>query len=317
MRHKIQTFWFLARFTALDLLRQPAFLLSVTSCGVFITLLPVLITHQLGEPGRLVRDSALAIIFFGGLWISCFASCSALQGERDQGTAQLLLTKPVNRDLFFLAKLAGVCGAVSCFFIYTSIATILCTDAAADLFEVHWRTLYFLLAAPVLGYLIGGLAQFKTTSSFCAPAMCWTIIFVLMAFMVARLWPGEHAHLIPLRNIVPSLMLIAFATLLYIAIAAAFATRLSLWPTTAFCLGIFLLGLFSDYYFGQHAEQHLFARACYFLFPNWQHFWTADALNRISSIPATYILQCAAYTLTYLAGVLCIGTWLFKRAEIK
>ena len=49
-------------------------------CLAFIALLPVLITHTLGEGIKLVRDSALAIHFVCGLILGSYAACASTSG---------------------------------------------------------------------------------------------------------------------------------------------------------------------------------------------------------------------------------------------
>ena len=118
--------------TALEAMRQPILLLLTLSNVAFIALLPFVITHVLGESVRIVRDSAMALHFVGGLLMGSYAACAALSGEIRRGTASAILSKPVDRVIFFLAKFAGVAVVMILFSIATTIATILSTRCAKD-----------------------------------------------------------------------------------------------------------------------------------------------------------------------------------------
>ena len=108
MRLRLKQSIALAWLTAVEALRQPIVLLLTLSCVVFVALLPGLIMHVMGEPDRLVRDSALAVQFVGGLLLAGYTACAAVKHEIQRGTVATVLTKPVGRTLFFLSKYAGV-----------------------------------------------------------------------------------------------------------------------------------------------------------------------------------------------------------------
>jgi len=67
MRRAFLQFVSVTRLTVLEVIRQPIGLLLISSCILFIALLPVLVTHTLGEADRLIRDSALSLTLVTGL----------------------------------------------------------------------------------------------------------------------------------------------------------------------------------------------------------------------------------------------------------
>jgi hypothetical protein len=87
--------------------------------------------------------------------------------------------------------------------------------------------------------------------------------------------------------------------------------------TVSLCSLIFVLGLMSDYYFGRNADNSMICLFLYRLLPNWQHFWLVDALGDGGIIPLVYILKTGVYTVTYTAGVLLLGMFSFRHAEIQ
>ena len=60
-----------------------------------------------------------------GLLISGYASCATLDRERKAGTTAAILSKPVSRNTFFLAKFFGIFSVVILFSICAATATLL------------------------------------------------------------------------------------------------------------------------------------------------------------------------------------------------
>jgi hypothetical protein len=120
-------------------------------------------------------------------------------------------------------------------------------------------------------------------------------------------------------RLVPAGVLILFALWILAAIALACSTRLDTIPTLAVCSGIFLIGLMSDYLFGQLAEAgNWWASALYTVTPNWQLFWLADALDMgKSTFQWDYVAKAFAYTVAYAGAALAIGTALFEERELS
>ena len=97
-----------ARLTALEAIRRPVFLLVTLSSIGGILLLPLLLNYTLGDSARIIRDSAVAFYFVGGLILAAMAAGETLTRELRRGTAATILAKPVSRSAFFLAKAAGL-----------------------------------------------------------------------------------------------------------------------------------------------------------------------------------------------------------------
>ena len=98
--------------------------------------------------------------------------------------------------------------------------------------------------------------------------------------------------------------------------AVAFSARFNVVVTLSVCVGIFLLGLVSDYAFGRFAEVNLWAKAGRYLVPNLQIFWISDAIYEGSVVPGKYILISASYAICYTAGILSLAIALFQRRQV-
>lgn len=309
----------MAGMTALEATRQPVLLLLTLSSVTFISLMPFIITHVLGESVRIVRDSALALHFVGGLLMGSYAACAALSGEIRRGTAAAILAKPVNRVVFFLAKYTGVAVVMLLFSTATTIAAVLSTRAARESFQFDWWGAVPLFTAIALALAISGIENFFVRRPFVSRCFGWLMVMLTAAIIVSGFGgvaAGKgFASELP-KYLIPANALIALAILVLAGFAVALATRLEVIPTLASCSAVFMLGLMSDHLFGREATRSTVSAILYALTPNWQHFWAADALNA-DGVPWTYVLHAAGYAALYLAALLALGITAIRRIEVR
>jgi len=332
----LRTFFSLARLTCVEIPRQPALLLLTTTLILFIGSLPFLITHNLGEAGKLVRDSAMAVMFLGSLLLAVPAACNAVSSEIRRGTAGAILSKPVSRLRFLLAKFTGVSMVMLVFCGMCLLAILKADRAAAIEFQVGWRFLVPLYLAVAAAYVLAGWINFRTRRPFSSTAFWCLALLLTLAFAWTALRPdpgaavvdvidhGDHVHevmgageSVPVRwALLPAGVLITFAALMFQALALLCALKLAVVPSLSLCTGFFLLGLMSDYLLAERAGEALWARLLYVVMPNWQHFWMADALTGGGQVPWMYVFQAATYALAWTAGVLCLACGVFDRMEV-
>jgi ABC-type transport system involved in multi-copper enzyme maturation permease subunit len=325
----------IARLTCVEIPRQPALLLLTTTLILFIACLPFLISFNLGEAGKLVRDSALAMMFLGGLLLAVPAACNAVSSEIRRGTAGAILSKPISRGRFLAAKFAGVSAVMLVFSLMATLTIVMTDRAAAREFDIAWEFLVPVYIAVAAAYLVAALINHRTSRPFPSTAFWCMALFLVLAFA----WTltrdgaggggvidhGSHSHAdpnagepIPVRwALFQAGLLLTFAALMLQALALLCALRLATVPALSVCGGFFLLGLMSDYLLAERAETQLWARAAYVLLPNWQHFWMADALSAGGSIPWVYVGQAGLYALAWTAAILFLALGLFERMEVR
>jgi ABC-type transport system involved in multi-copper enzyme maturation permease subunit len=321
MLWRLRQFTAIARISLLEIIRQPVFLLLSAFAILFISLLPVLITHTLGESARIVRDNGLAVHFAFGLLLGSYAASTALAGHTALGTAALVLSKPVGRSLFFLAKFAGAALATLLFSLGAGLATLLSVRMATGFFTLDWWVGGPLLAAPLLAFALGGALNYRDRG----PFVSRTFVGMLTLLVATLVWAGfvdpeGHRCAFGMHlewRIVPASLLICLALLILTGVASLLATRLETVTTLILCSVLLFLGLMSDYLFGRHADQSVIAAVLYNLTPNWQHFWLADALAGDGAIPWNYVGRAALYGLLYLGGTLGLGLAAFRRSELR
>jgi len=328
----IKQFFGITLLTALEASRQPIFLLLTTSVIVFIALLPLLITHVVGESSRIVRDSALAVQLVSGLVLGCYAATSTITREIRRGTLASIISKPVSRWLFFIAKFSGVTLILLVFVAITTLATMLSVRTAAITFSFDWWGIGPLLIGVLLAYGLAGLQNYIFRYPFVSRAYWLLTMAIIIAFVISCFVPAHydltghhHGHQLdssdsPLSaipwHILPAGLLIGLAMILLNSFAVSLAIRFELITTISLCISIFLLGLMSDYLFGQRTDENTLFSLIYGLLPNWQHFWAVDALNG-KGIPWAYTALVAVYTAVYSMVVLLAGLASFYKMEVK
>ena len=321
MRLKIKQFMTVAGLSVMESVRQPLCLLLLLTVVLFTGLLPFLITYTFGESGKLVRESGLALHMVSGLLLGAFLAGTAFAEYGRRDTASSILSKPVGRPLFFLARFTGIALAMLAYSTAVGIAVMLSSRAAVAEYGTDWQAAGPLLSAPLFALLFAGINNYFTRRPFVSFAWGLMLFALLAAAVIAALSPAEGmaggiANTIPWK-ILPAIVLSTLAILLITAIASAIATRAATLATLGLCLVIFLIGLISDYLYTRLGADSMAGRLVYFLLPNWQHFWAAEVLTEGGAIPWVYVRSVFYYAGLYLAGVLCLGTFLFRGVEIK
>jgi ABC-type transport system involved in multi-copper enzyme maturation permease subunit len=307
----------------MELVRQPVFLLLMTTSAAFEIFLATPYYFAFGDEPKLVKNSTLAVMLLAGLLGAVLSASASLARELRTGTALAVLSKPVGRAQFLLAKYAGLVAALTVLTYVNLVAALLASrmafDAygATDLFAVG----VFVLAL-ILGYLLGGFSNFFLRRPFVSDAVLSLILMVTLAFVVINFYskdvkPQAFATGVDWR-LLPAAMLVLFAVWILAGLALACSTRLDTVPTLAICSAFFLLGIMSDYLFGRHAGKELWARVLYTITPNWQLFWYADALESDSTAYHwSYVAKAFAYAAAYVGATLLVAMTLFDERELS
>ena len=109
----MRQFFTIATNAFMELIRQPVFLLLMTASVLFEIFLAVPYYFAFGDEPKLVENSALAVMLLSGLLGAVLSASASLAREIRTGTALAVLSKPVGRAQFFLAKYAGLAAALT------------------------------------------------------------------------------------------------------------------------------------------------------------------------------------------------------------
>jgi ABC-2 type transport system permease protein len=285
--------WTIAKNTFIETLRQPVYSVIIVAAIFLFVVSPSLSMYTMSDDNKLLRELGLSTLFLASLFIAIFAASGAVAEEIDNKTILTVLSKPVHRPTFIIAKFLGVAAAVA---ITTAGVIVLLTIGLSAFlnYSYDWKT---------TSTAMGLLAIFGTIG----------LVFLLF---IDRDWKFNPANNnFNLVDIYGSLLLF-LAALIIAALAVAISSRFNIVVTLSACVGLFLLGLVSDWVFGRAAQSHLWAKICYFLVPNLQIFWISDAIYEGNSIPAKYILITAVYAICYSAGILALAVALFQRRQV-
>ncbi len=307
----------------MELLRQPIFLLLMSASAVFAVFLASTPYFGFGEDDKLVKDSVLATMLIAGLFASIICASSSLAHEIRTGTALTVLSKPVGRVQFLIAKYLGLAGALAVLTYVNLVSALIASKIAFTAYgEVDKRALFIYLGAILLAYAAGGFTNYFLRRPFVSDATVFVVVFTTIAFLVVAQLPRPVAmfeeHINIDWRLVPAAILILFAFFLLAGLALACSTRFDLIATLSICSGLFLVGLMSDYLFGRPAaDGALWASALYTVVPNWQLFWLADALENEKTIPWSYVGRAFLYVLLYLGATLALALALFEDRELS
>jgi ABC-type transport system involved in multi-copper enzyme maturation permease subunit len=320
----MRQFFTIASNAFMELIRQPVFLLLMTVSVLFEIFLAVPYYFAFGDEPKLVKNSALAVMLLSGLLGAVLSASSSLAREIRSGTALAVLSKPVGRAQFLLAKYAGVAMALLVLSYVNMIGVLLASRMAFDAYgKTDLGAVGIFGGAVALAYALAGFSNFFLRRTFVSDAVMALVVMATIAVFVIFQFTNQMETLGTVAKVdwrlVPAGILILFALWVLAAVAIACSTRLDTIPTLAICTAVFLLGLMSDYFFGRPAEAgNWWASALYTIVPNWQLFWLADALDMgKSTFQWGYVGKAFVYVVGYAGASLAVATALFEERELS
>jgi hypothetical protein len=308
----------------MELVRQPVFLLLMTASAMFEIFLATPYYFAFGDEPKLVKNSVLAVMLLAGLFGAVLSASASLAREIRAGTALAVLSKPVGRAQFLLAKYAGLVAALTLLTYVNLVAALVASRMVFDAYgSTDLAAVGIFAGGVVAAYALGGFSNFFLRRPFVSDAVFSLMVtvtvaaFVIFQFTQQRQSLGEMASVD--WRLVPAAILILFALWILAALALACSTRFDMIPTLAICSAFFLVGLMSDYLFGQAADRGAgWASVLYTLIPNWQNFWLADALETgKSTFHWGYVGKAFASVVGYVGAALAVAVTLFEERELS
>jgi ABC-2 type transport system permease protein len=313
----------IARNTFIETIRQPVYAVIIVAAMFMFLMSPSLTMYSLNDDNKFLREIGLSTLFLSGLFIAIFAAAGAVTEEIETKTITTVLTKPVQRPTFIIGKFFGVSAAVMLAHYIGTIALLLMIrngviENAGDTND--WTVITVVIAAVGLAISLTAFLNYFYDWAFTSTAITLGAIFgtIGMAFLafIDREWKFN-----PLNNgfaifdIYASILLL-LAIIVLVSLALALSARFNIVITLTGCIGVFMLGLISDYVFGRLAQAHIWAKITYIIVPNFQPFWISDAIYEGSPIPFKYILITATYAICYTAAILFATIAIFQRRQV-
>ena len=313
----------IAKNTFIETLRQPVYAIIIVAALFLLFISPSLTMYTMSDDNKLLREIGLSTLFLTSLFISIFSASGAVAKEMENKTILTVLTKPVQRPIFIIAKFFGVAFAVVLAHYICTIALLMVIrhGVLETVNDPHdWTVIVTAGVIVVTVFLLSAFFNYAYEWKFSSTAIVLTGIFatlgiVFLIFIDIKWQFNPKDNGINAVDIYGSVLLL-LAAIIIVALAVAFSSRFNIVVTLSFCIGIFLLGLVSDYAFGRFAETQLWAKIGRFLVPNLQIFWVSDAIYEGSQIPVKYILITASYALCYTIAILTLAIAFFQRRQV-
>lgn len=318
--------WPIVRNTFVQTVRQPIFsVLIVLAMAVLVVNVPISTGFTMGKDQSLLENLGLSTLLVAGLLVSAFSASSALSREIETRTALTVISKPVPRATFVIAKFLGVSLA-------TAVAYFLCclvflmvvrhgdiTSAAAGLDYPVIVLGTSALAATLLTALLGNYAF---NWQFCSTAVWVAMVFFSLAMggigVIGRNWTVLDTFGQGIRGqVLIAMVLIFLAVLVFVSVSIAASTRLGQVMTLVVCFTVFIVGSMHPYVFGAGADRNVVFRVLGWAVPNLTTFYPLDALTRGKDIPLVDVGLAAAYAGLFVAGVLAVGVALFEQRPLE
>jgi ABC-2 type transport system permease protein len=313
----------ISKNTFIEIIRQPIYSIIILAALLLFILSPSIAMYTMDDDNKLLREIGLSTLFLAGLFIAIFSASGAVAEEIESKTISTVLTKPVQRPIFIIAKFLGVAMAVALAHYICTIALLMAIrhgvqETVND--APDWTVIIsggvILLASFLLSAFFNYAYDWKFSSTAIVLIAIFATIGIVFLTFIDRNWKFDPAkNGIHAVDIYGSILLL-MAALIIVALAVALSARFNIIVTLAICVGIFLLGLVSDYAFTNAAQTHLWAKIGRFLIPNLQVFWISDAIYENSTVPLKYIVTTASYALCYTGAILALAIAIFQRRQV-
>lgn len=244
-------FYQIAKNTLRESLREPIFLLMLLSAMVMNGLFPIFTMFVFQAQTKLVIDSTMATTMLFGWGLAILIASYAISREIDDGTALLLLSKPVQRPIFIMAKITGIMAACLVFCVLTSLASLISLRIAADQFRIDMTIMYSYFGAIALAFIAAALYNYITQSSFPMAAVISMLVTIPLVAILGHALPFEGQHVGLPFYILPGLILVIYSVLIMGCLSTALSTRFGLVSNLLLCTCLFLLGLMADFLIGR------------------------------------------------------------------
>jgi hypothetical protein len=246
------------RNTFFESIRQPIMLVILGAATLGVIFSNLLAGFTMEDDQRMMVDLGLSTVFLCGALLAAFIATNVLNREIENRTVLTVIAKPVSRPLFVVGKFLGVAGALALATIYMGCVFLLVEmhgvlQTVRD--PIHQPVLVFGIGAGVLGLAVGVWCNYFYGVVFSSTVIAVTTPLAALAYVLCLMFDHDFS-LQPIGaafdgQLLVALTAVTMAVLVLTAIAIAASTRLGQVMTLCVTLGIFLMGMLSDWFFGR------------------------------------------------------------------
>jgi len=185
------SFYQIIKNTFRESVREPIYLIILLTTLVGIGIFPAFTLYSFHEQTKLVTDTAMAAILFFGLITAVLCASHGISNEINNGTALLLLSKPVQRPTFIISKIVGIILTLAVFCFLTSIACLISIRTACDEFHYGKNIMIIYFIAIILSCIIGGVQNYLSNSSFTMGTTSALILILPITLIIVITIPNK------------------------------------------------------------------------------------------------------------------------------
>jgi ABC-2 type transport system permease protein len=248
----------ISRNTFFESLRQPIVLVVTAAAALLLVMSNPLASFTMGDDQGMLVDLGLATIFLAGAILASFLATNVLSREIENRTALTVISKPVGRPVFILGKYIGVLGALmlstlvlTLIFMLVEMHSVLMT--VRD--PIHVPVVLFGTGAVILAVIVSVWCNYFYGNSFTSTVIFVSVPALAIAYLVSLNFEPDFSSQ-PMAiafkgNIWMATAALTTCVAMLTAIAVAASTRLGQMLTLITTVGLFVLGLLSDWMFGR------------------------------------------------------------------
>ena len=319
----------LSRNTFIESIRQPVFVVLIIAGTIFLWLNSHLAAYTLDDDNKMMVDLGLSVLFLSGLLLAALTATGVLSAEIENQTVLTVISKPVSRPLFVLGKYVGVAAALT--IAYWTLMMSFLLNVRHQVLQtasnpIDWPVVLLAASAFLVAVAIAAVGNYLYhwvfTSSFVLGFVVLNTVAWLLVLVIDKQWQFQPlateftADNGQLLQLLIALLMLFEAVLMLTAVAIAVSTRLGQVMTMVVCVAVFLLGLVSNSMHQEFGQNNLFAKLLYWLLPNLQFLWHADALTAGHAITMNHVMHVSGYSALYIAAALFLSICLFQTREV-
>jgi ABC-type transport system involved in multi-copper enzyme maturation permease subunit len=248
----------ITRNTFFESIRQPLMLVVLVAAALLLILSNPLAAFTMENDQRMLIDLGMATVFLGGTLLAAFIATSVLSREVENRTALTVISKPVGRPLFVVGKYMGVAGAMlvgtlAMAFTFLLVEQHAVLQTVRD--PVHVPVVVFGVSAAILGLGVGVWCNYFYGMAFTSSVICAATPLLGLAYLFSMMFRHDFTPQKLAVGFRPELWMglvcLTAAILVLTAIAVAASTRLGQVMTLVVTVGVFILGMLSDWLLGR------------------------------------------------------------------